>query len=117
MFSLITMLSAAHAELPPVQKCATLERLQHAPPLLSDLDVPPPRKNGKQERDSTCPGCNTLSSDNFIVRWGSGVSQSEAQTVLDSFEYAWDIEVGQMGYDAPTSSDTYLFNIYITFFR
>lgn len=112
MLSLIALLSTAHAELPP-HKCATLEQLRQAPPLLTDMDVPPPRKNGKQERDSTCGGCNTLASDNFIVRWGSGISQNDAQTVLDSFEYAWNSEVNQMGYDAPSTTDTYLFNIYI----
>ncbi len=60
-----------------------------------------------------CGNCDTLSSDNFIVRWGSGVSQSQAQTILDSFEFAWSIEVGQMDYEPPTSTETYLFNVYI----
>ena len=34
-------------------------------------------------------------------------------SILDSFEYAWDIEINQLGYELPTSADTYLFNVYI----
>ena len=114
MLSLLTLLSVADAQPPITHKCATLEQLRLAPQLIANADVPVrPPNSGKTERDSVCSNCNTLSSDNFIVRWGSGVSQSQAQSVLDSFEYSWDVEVNQLGYDQPSSTETYLFNIYI----
>ena len=96
------------------RKCATLEQLRLAPRLLRQDEVPvlPPFSN-KAERDMYCGSCNTLSSDNFILRWGSGITQAQAQDVLDSFEYSWNVEIAQMGYEAPATTDSYLFNIYI----
>ena len=115
MLSLLLLLSNADAQPSlPTHKCATLERLRLAPPLLSNDEIPvlPPNSN-KASRDSVCPSCNSLSSDNFILRWGNGVSQTQAQDVLDSFEYSWTQEINRLGYDAPSSTDSYLFNVYI----
>ena len=114
MLSLFILVSVAVAAPEITHKCATLDRLRLSPVTVTNIDIPvrPPNSN-KAERDSLCGNCNTLSSDNFIVRWGSGISQSQAQNILDSFEYSWDIEVNQLGYEIPTSADTYLFNVYI----
>ena len=114
MLSLIAFISVVQAAPETTHKCATLDRLKLSPVTVTNADVPvrPPNSN-KEARDSVCPNCNTLASDNFIVRWGSGISQSQAQDLLDSFEYSWDIEVNQLGYDTPSTADTYLFNIYI----
>ena len=116
MLSLFTALSFANAAPNITHKCATLERLRLAPVTVTNADIPvrPPNSN-KSQRDSVCGGCNTLSSDNFIVRWGNGISQNQAQNVLDSFEYAWNIEINQLNYEIPTAADTYLFNVYIFF--
>ena len=114
MFSLITLITIASAAPDITHKCATLDQLRLSPVTVTDADIPvrPPNSN-KGQRDSVCGNCNTLSSDNFIVRWGNGISQSQAQNILDSFEYAWDIEIDQLGYEMPTSADTYLFNVYV----
>lgn len=115
MFSLIALFTVAEATpLPPAHKCATLERLRQAPRLLNNSEIPvlPPNSN-KTNRDIVCPSCNSLASDNFVVRWGSGITQAQAQDVLDSFEYSWEVEINQLGYQTPSSADTYLFNIYI----
>ena len=83
MWSLFALLMSSQAQPELTHKCATLNRLRYSPPLITNLEVPPPKKM-KQERDSMCPNCNTISSDNFALRWGSGVSLEQAQTVLDS---------------------------------
>ena len=114
MLSLITVITIASAAPDITHKCATLDQLRLSPVTVTNADIPvrPPSSN-KGQRDSVCGNCNTLSSDNFIVRWGNGISQSQAQNILDSFEYSWDIEINQLGYEMPTSADTYLFNVYI----
>ena len=114
MLSLITVITIASAAPDLTHKCATLDQLRLSPVTVTNADIPvrPPNSN-KGQRDSVCGNCNTLSSDNFIVRWGNGISQSQAQNILDSFEYAWDIEINQLGYEMPTSADTYLFNVYV----
>jgi hypothetical protein len=93
--------------------CATLEQLQYAPVPLFEVPKREPNRSGKEERDATCDCPNQLYSDNFVVKWGSGVSENDAQNVLDLFEIAWEIEHEQMGYEAPVGSDDYYFNIYI----
>ena len=109
MLSLFTLVSAAVAAPEVTHKCATLDQLRLSPVTITNADVPvrPPNSN-KTARDSVCGSCNTLSSENFIVRWGSGISQSQAQGILDSFEYAWDIEINQLGYE-PTNLCRHLF--------
>lgn len=114
MLSILAFISVANASPETTHKCATLDRLRLSPVTVTNADVPvrPPSSN-KSQRDSVCPSCNSLASENFIVRWGSGISQSQAQDILDSFEYSWNIEVNQLDYDAPSTTDTYLFNVYI----
>lgn len=113
---LLSMLNQGWASpLDITHKCATMDLLQSAPPMIAPDDVPNnPHKSNKMDRNILCPACsNSQSSDNFILRWGSGISSAEASAVLDAFEYAWEVEVGEMGYDVPDTTDTYLFNVYI----
>lgn len=96
--------------------CGTLFQLQEFdPPMLRQEDVPKIQgnKSTKAERNSVCSCNNSVSSDNFIIRWGSGVSLSDAEELLEAFELAWDVEVNQMGYLQPVATDQYLFNVYI----
>ena len=96
------------------QTCATLEQLAIAPPAVRQEDLPVLHKNGKQERDAVCASCsNELYSDNFVVKWGSGVSQNEAQNILTAMEVAWDSEINDLGYLPPVGTDQYYFNVYI----
>ena len=95
--------------------CGTLSQLQNSGPLLRPEDIPKitGNKSSKQERDAVCNCPNFVASDNFIVKWGTGVSESQAQDILDAFETAWEVEVEQMGYLQPTATEQYLFNVYI----
>jgi len=119
LIGFLLLANQAHGGDVPV-RCATpamltsiLERgLARAP-------VAPPSDTGdedsqKMERDSYGVP-NELESENFIVRWGNngGVSASDAQSVLDAFEVSWDVEVLDMDHPAPTTSNQYLFNVYI----
>ena len=106
--------SAEHPHLEG-KHCGTITQLQLSAPMIPQEDVPQVQgnKSSKQERNTVCNCNNSLSSDNFIVRWGSGVSQAEAQELLDAFELAWQVEILEMGYLQPVATDQYLFNVYI----
>lgn len=55
------------------------------------------------------------SSEHFVVKWGddTSVDESDVQVLLDAFEHAWEVEVGEWGWDPPLFTDQYLFNVYI----
>ena len=71
--------------------------------------VPPPAPD-KATRDALGVP-NSLESENFVVRWGSGVTNSQALAVLDAFEAGWKTEVEDMGYPGPWGSDSTKFNV------
>jgi MYXO-CTERM domain-containing protein len=78
--------------------------------------VPPPAPGApKEERDAYGTYPNTLTGDNFVVKWGrsGGISEDEAEELLDAFEYAWEREVEELAFPAPAGTDRYLFNVYI----
>lgn len=103
-------LSSADAR-PP---CGTLELLPAAGPRRL-LPAPPPAPGPKQERDSYGDFPNELVSANFALKWGTrgGVSQDDAEALLDAFEFAWAEQIGARGFPAPEGTDSYLFNVYI----
>src|SRR5262245_25289294 len=94
--------------------CATMALLPDAPP----LRVPP-------VAHITAPGEKILrdpfgiphvaTSEDFAVWWGDdGLTDPEdIETLLDSFEHAWDVEIDTMGHPAPAGSDSALFTVVI----
>ena len=74
--------------------------------------TPPPLPDVKLLRDAYGVP-NAVESENFVVRWGQGFDEGDAQDILDSFEYAWEREITDMGHPAPLYSDIYKFNVYI----
>lgn len=112
LFALSTALALPHLD---GKNCATLPQLQNALPLLRQEDIPriQGHKSGKEERDAVCDCPSALYSENFVVKWGTGVSESDAQDLLDAFETAWRVEVEELNYLPPTATDQYYFNIYI----
>ncbi len=59
-------------------------------------------------------GNQQLLGEHFSVEWDdAGVSESTAQFFLESLEYAWNVEVDEMGWNAPLSSDDYPILAYI----
>jgi uncharacterized protein (TIGR03382 family) len=91
---------------PPLSQIPELR----VPKLLPQLD-----QVGKAERDAVGTYTNMLTSTNFALKWGptGGVNASDAESLLGYFEDAWAAEVVRMGYEAPTGSQTHLFNVYI----
>lgn len=59
-------------------------------------------------------GANTLKGEHFSVEWDSGISESTAQEFLDSLEYAYQVEVEELGWRAPDGDDDYLMLAYVT---
>ena len=80
------MIATVLADLPE-RKCATMHLIDGLPrhrfePLEGVIGVP---SKSLIERDVLCQGCsNTKKSEHFILRWGSNVSNNQAQEVLDA---------------------------------
>ncbi|MEL6341978.1 MAG: DUF6055 domain-containing protein [Myxococcota bacterium] len=74
--------------------------------------LPPPPDGELTTRDFYAVP-NSMESDHFVVRWGSGITDITAQAVLDAFELAWTVEVEEMGYPAPLYADTTKVNVYL----
>jgi len=73
---------------------------------------PPPPAPDKQTRDAYGVP-NSLESENFVLRWGSGVSTTLAQQVLDAFEDGWQTQITEMDYPGPYGTDGFKFNVYV----
>ncbi len=57
---------------------------------------------------------NTLESDHFHLEWEDGAfSESMAQNFLDSLEESWSTEIDELGWKAPTSTDTYKLMVFV----
>ena len=114
MLSLLAAAPALAGPVAPAAPCHTLALMPGivlAPELLGDVEPPPP-PDEKASRDAYGVPYQ-LESDNFVLRWGGGVTEASAQTVLDAFEHSWDVEVDQMAHPPPQGSDRYRFNVYV----
>ncbi|MBX2796081.1 MAG: hypothetical protein KTR31_00390 [Myxococcales bacterium] len=58
---------------------------------------------------------NLATSENFAVRWGNagGITEADAQDLLDAFETAWATQLEGLDHSAPYGTGTYRFNVYI----
>ena len=56
---------------------------------------------------------NVLETEHFAIRWGwlRGFDEEDLQIVADSLEYAWDAQVGELGFPAPV--DAYRLDVFI----
>jgi hypothetical protein len=111
----VAVASSSAVRTAPTLRCGTPELLGAGPVYRK----PPPAIRAfavtKSERDAFGGLTTVVTSENFALKWGSGVSVSstKAQQILGYFEHAWSVELGEMGYPAPEHSDTRLFNVYI----
>lgn len=118
---LLTLLSAALASTPPGlptmrPPCGTpgiVPTLGPAPRLPVGPPIPAAQKTAREPNGTTYP--NELASENFVAKWGTrgGISEADAQDLLDAFEHAWATEIEAEGFPAPGGTDRYLFNVYI----
>lgn len=108
---MITLLLLATASATPLP-CATPLMLPDFGPRTEVMPPPPPGAD-KKERDAGGPYPNELKGDNFIIKWGDGVSDGKASHLLGFFEDAWAAEIEDWGQPAPYGTETYLFNVYI----
>lgn len=91
--------------------CATPEHWRPVAPL-----VRPPPHHGidRLERDPYGTP-NVQLSEHFAVRWGNrdNVSPVEVTALIEAFEDAWAVEIGEMAHVPPLGTDEYYFNVYI----
>ncbi|HHO49375.1 MAG TPA: hypothetical protein ENK18_00525 [Deltaproteobacteria bacterium] len=85
------------------------------PPRTGPVPLPPLLGAGKGVRDAFgLP--NTRGSQNFAVHWGNSgsFSNNQVQNLLDSFEHAWSVYVGEMDHATPYGTESVRFNVYIS---
>lgn len=76
----------------------------------ADAAPPPP------DATNSCFGqqkANRLLGSRFVVEWDSGIDSDTAQDFLDALEYAYDVEIDQLGWRAPAGADRYLLPAYV----
>ena len=108
-----TGLLHADAELGPACLEQRLEELgvSSAVTLRSPDEVAPPGP-AKELRDAyTVP--EWAASENFVVRWGSGVELADAEGTLADLEAAWAAEIDRLAYPVPVGSEAFKLNVYV----
>jgi hypothetical protein len=59
-------------------------------------------------------GENQLNSEHFSVQWdGDTIGESTAQGFLDALEDGWEVEIEELGWEAPLQTGTYLIPAYV----
>lgn len=74
------------------------------------------RKTEKMHRDVYgIPENNIQFSEHFAVHWGDDFAYSShvVANILDMFEYSWQVEIEELGFAPPGSTNEYYFNIYL----
>ena len=68
----------------------------------------------KLERDALNPNFIQISSDNFVLKWGSDyITTGIEEDILASFEAVWTRQLVEWGMPAPFGTESHLFNVYI----
>lgn len=57
---------------------------------------------------------NRLVGRRFVVEWEDGVDEDDARSFLEALEYSYDVEVDDLGWNAPDGIDDYLMAAFIT---
>lgn len=74
----------------------------------STLGLPPPSATPPSPMpDGTCTGDtaeNSLAGEHFVVYWGSGSTQGQAEDLLESLEFSWETLIDDLGWDPPTGT-------------
>ncbi|MFT7517971.1 MAG: hypothetical protein ACI9MC_000095 [Kiritimatiellia bacterium] len=76
--------------------------------------VPPP-PDGKGVRDAWGAPAHSLEGERFVIKWGDRVplSDGDIQSLMQSLDTSWEVEIDDMEHQAPKGSTEYLFNVYI----
>jgi hypothetical protein len=103
--ALLLPAAAGAAPLP----CGTPDLLPAPPPAPTDHA---PRE--VEERDAYDTP-NAVLSEHFALRWTDEVHVDAglADALLEAAEVSWDVEIEQMGFPAPATTEAWLFNIYV----
>lgn len=79
-------------------------------PLAARMAPPPP------DGTDSCVGqqrANRVVGDHFVVEWDSGIDEGQANDFLDALEYAYDVEIDELGWRAPDGDTRYLMPAYV----
>lgn len=68
----------------------------------------------KLERDAISSGFGQVSSENFVLKWGSEyITTGREEEILASFEAVWQRQLVEWDMTPPFGTDTHLFNVYL----
>jgi len=100
---------------PPIP-CATPALLAHGNHTRPAAPANPP-ENGESKalRNSFASMTNKVETANFVVWWGSslGFTIDDVSALGESFELAWETEISLLGFQQPSGTEAYKFNVYI----
>jgi hypothetical protein len=106
----------AATPLPPSIPCATPALHLDANHTRAVLPVDPPENGESKElRNTYTDLSNTIETENFVVWWGSslGFTTEDVVALAESFELAWETEIDELGFQQPSGTESYKFNVYI----
>lgn len=58
-------------------------------------------------------GANELVGDHFTIAWDDGVSDAQAEKLMDAFDESYEREVGELGWKEPRGMDEYNLWVYV----
>ena len=93
-------------------RCVTLEKLRQ-PHFVQRATFAPLDAGVLTVRDAFGSFDHVRESDHFALKWGpNGQFDGEAQAILDALEGAWQVEVGELGFLPPRTTEAFKMNVY-----
>lgn len=94
-------------------QCRTLEKLRQ-PHLVQRVAFAPLEQGARALRDAFGSFEHVRESDHFALKWGpTGSFDAEADAILGALEGAWQVEVGELGFLPPHTTEAFKMNVYI----
>ena len=95
------------------QQCRTLEKLRQ-PHLVQRAAFAPLDVGVRALRDAFGTFEHVRESDHFALKWGpNGSFESDADAILGALEEAWQVEVVELGFLPPRTTEAFKMNVYI----
>lgn len=94
-------------------RCVTVEKLRQ-PHFVQRAAFAPLDAGALSVRDAFGSFDHVRESDHFALKWGpNGQFDGEAEAILEALELAWQVEVGELGFLPPRTTEAFKMNVYI----
>ncbi|MFZ5476647.1 MAG: hypothetical protein ACOZNI_07715 [Myxococcota bacterium] len=78
---------------------------------------PVQKHEGASLGEDSCVGqqmANRVTGTHFVVEWDDGATENTAESLLESLEHSYEVEIEESGWRAPDGDDTFLLPVYIS---